>query len=111
MPLKYAAEFQKELNAVISKTKDESTSAWVFLVLSAVVVSAIAAILALSGADGATVISRTIIACTAWISWQLAWEAKVLHLTLVILTSVVEWVGRKQLGEYKPPQAVAGDRG
>lgn len=104
MPLKPDPEFQVELESVIEKTVNEDKAfrkirfICVLLFLSAILVC-----VEVLGLETGMKLSIVIVSCALAIMWVVFDMIIILHESLVLVMAGIEWVGRKQLGEYEPP--------
>ncbi len=105
MPLTHDPELQEEIEKVIDTTILEDKAArkirFIFLVLFLTAVFVCVEVL---GLQTGTKVSVIIISCSLAIMWVLYDVMIILHSSSVLIMAAVEWVGRKQLGEYEPPQ-------
>ena len=57
------------------------------------------------GASGAQLVAGIVVASTLCLVAVINSAVRVMHMSLTLLVATVEWVGRKQLGEYESPGA------
>jgi hypothetical protein len=104
MPLLPDPEFEAEIDGVFETTINEDKAArkkrFIFLLLF---LSAVLVCVEMLGLETGAKLSIVIISCSLAIMWVVYDAFIILHVSLVLVMSAVEWVGRKQLGEYEPP--------
>ena len=106
MPLIHDPELLAEIDTLIETTTNEDKAGRktrfirVFLILSAVLVC-----VEVLGLETGMKLSIVIISCTLVIMWVAYDMILILHGSLVLVMAIIEWVGRKQLGEYEPPHS------
>ena len=106
MPLKPDPEFEAEIDSLVETTTNEDKAGRktrfirVFLILSAILVC-----VEVLGLETGMKLSVVIISCALAIMWVAYDMILILHGSLVLVMASIEWVGRKQLGEYEPPHS------
>ena len=104
MPLKHDPEFSLELDNVIEKTLNNDKAArktrFIYLLIFLSVVLVFVEVL---GLETGAKLSVVITSCSLAIMWVMYDAIITLHGSLVLVMAGIEWVGRKQLGEYEPP--------
>ena len=106
MPLIHDLELQAEIDTVIEATTIEDKAGRktrfirVLLFLSAILVC-----VEVLGLETGMKLSVAIISCALAIMWVMYDMIIVLHGSLVLIMASIEWVGRKQFGEYEPPHS------
>ena len=106
MPLIHDPEFQAEIDTLIEMTTNEDKAGRkarfirTFLILSAILVC-----VEVLGLETGMKLSIVIISCTLVIMWVAYDMIFILHASLVLVMAVIEWFGKKQLGEYEPPHS------
>ena len=104
MPLIHDPEYQEELDKATAAALSNNRSFWWRSLLgSAVFLAVVVFLLNQSGFKDSTSILIMLGACTVCIVAVVNSAVTAIHTTLVIVAGAVEWVGRKQLGEYKAP--------
>ena len=103
MPLLFDPEYQAEIEKLTENTiRNDNIFYWRLLYMAfgfAAVFGALRAV----GADAPTVISAMIAIAGLGLAWIIITVGVLIHVNLVLNMAAVEWVGRKQLGEYEPP--------
>jgi len=103
MPLIFDPEYQAELDKYRDLTvRNDKKLNWLLTYLAfafAVVFGALQA----ADADAPTVISAMIVVASMGLTYAVIMVGSIIHVTLVLNGAGDEWVGRKQLGEYRPP--------
>lgn len=105
MPLTHDPEYQKELDKIKGNIlKRNRSSFWFSLVISAVILILLLLILNASNLSDNLKTSIIIITCTLVLIAIINSAVTAIHGAVTIVAAAVEWVGRKQLGEYKEPE-------
>ena len=103
MPLIFDPEYQAELERLRTKTvRNDKALSWVLLYMIIGFTAGFGALRAV-GADAPTMISAIIAIASIGLAYIVIKIGVTLHATLVLNGAAVEWVGRKQLGEYQAP--------
>ncbi len=106
MPLIYDAEYQRELDAITRKTASGNRQVWWgHLLATAGVLAGLFWGLSYFGASGAQLVAGVVLASTLCLVAVINSAVRAVHMSLTLLVATVEWVGRKQLGEYESPGA------
>ncbi len=104
MPLIYDAEYQKELEAVARKAASGDRQVWWgHLLATTGVLAGLFWGLSYFGASGAQIVAGVVVASTVCLVAVINSAVRIMHVSLTLLIASVEWVGRKQLGEYESP--------
>ena len=103
MPLHFDPEYQENIEKLMNKAAREDRRIYGFLLYLAVAFAAVFGALQAVGADSLTVISAMIAVAGLGLARIIITVGILIHINLVLNMAVVEWVGRKQLGEYEPP--------
>ena len=104
MPLLPDPELQSAIDKVMDETieKDKAARRKRFIGVLLFLFSVLVCVEVL-GLETGTKLSVVIMSCVLVMAWVVYDAILILHGSLVLVMAAVEWVGRKQLGEYKPP--------
>ena len=103
MPLIHDPEYQTALEHFVAKTK--KTSRKILAVHIALCVGLGISVLVLSNQlSGSELVAATMVLSTTLLIYVVNIAVRILWTNLVIISTIIEWVGRKQLGEYEPPE-------
>ncbi len=106
MPLIYDPEYQRELDAITRKTASGNRQVyWWHLLATAGTLAGVFWGLSYFGASDAQLVAGVVLASTLCLVAVINSAVRVMHVSLTLLIATVEWVGRKQLGEYESPGA------
>lgn len=106
MPLIYDPEFQLELDNLSAKVKRHNRTAWwARLIINAAVLGGAQWLLIEFGVSEGVMITAMVALATLCIVATVNSAADATHASLTILVGALEWIGRKQLGEYVAPEA------
>ena len=112
MPLIYDPEYQREMETIVAKARKRNARArMVRLGVNAVILAAALYVAESIGLQEQQVLSVVVVAATLCVIATINSAADAIHGSLVVQISVLEWVGRKQLGEYDRPSGGAADDG
>ncbi len=103
MPIIFDPEFQVELEKVRDKAISRDRAMYGEMLYMAIAFAAVFGALRAVGADAPTIISAMIVVASLGLAYFVITVGAIIHVTLVINGAGDEWVGRKQLGEYRPP--------
>ena len=93
---------QKELEAVAKKSASGDRQVWWgHLLATAGVLAGLFWGLRYFGASDAQLVAGVVVASTVCLVAVINSAVRVMHVSLTLLVASVEWVGRKQLGEYE----------
>ncbi len=107
MPLKYDPEWQNELDKVSERVlRNNRQFWWISFVATGVILCGLLWLLSRFGMSQAYVISGTIVVASLCLVAVINSAVTTIHASLALLTATVEWVGRKQLGEYEPSDTI-----
>lgn len=105
MPLTYDSEFQSELDTLTARIGAQNRLAWWGrLIASFAVLAGALWLLTEVGVSGDVMISAVVALSALCIIVAVNSAADAIHQTLTINIAVMEWTGRKQLGEYERPK-------
>ena len=105
MPLNYDPEFQKEIsNLVGNLTKKYKGEVIASLIVYLVVLIGFCVVVNYFEFSDTLKLSLVIAFSSFLIIAAIKSMTAVLHTAIVALVGTVEWVGRKQLGEYRTPE-------
>lgn len=105
MPLKKDAEYESEVLGLSTRTRRQNRVVWwLRLLIYAGILWGTLFLLMASGVSNGLMISAVVALSALCIIAALHSAAYTIHESLTIIAAVTEWVGRKQLGEYEPPQ-------
>ena len=104
MPLIHDPEYQKELDFIKARALRENRQVWwaQLLIFGGVFVGLYWVLKSIEASDS-TVIAATVAVATLCVLCSIHSAVRSIHVMLTILIAATEWVGRKQLGEYKSP--------
>ena len=104
MPLKFDPEYGRELKIIRDGALRENREFWWgSLLMAGGLLAAVVSGLHYSNASDGLAITATLAVSALCVIAVINSGVKTIHCSLTILTGATEWIGRKQLGEYKPP--------
>ena len=103
MPLTFDPEYQAELEKYRDLTIRSDRELYWLLIYMALGFAAVFGASRAVEADASTVISAMIAVAGLGLAYAIIRVGTIIHATLVVNGAGDEWVGRKQLGEYEPP--------
>ena len=103
MPLIFDPEYQAELEKYRDLTIRNDRELYWLLIYMALGFAAVFGASLFGDRATATVISAMIAVAALGLAYVIIKVGTIIHVTLVLNGAGDEWVGRKQLGEYEPP--------